>query len=73
MKIKCLSCHQEINVDHQAFSSFRGSLNCLNCGGVMEIQTLIGVLIWCYPLSGVNPDLAREPGEHNRYAGQKRI
>jgi len=40
MKIQCLSCGQEMNMDHQAFSNFRGSLKCLNCRGVMEIQTL---------------------------------
>jgi len=33
MRVKCLSCRQEMNMDHQAFSNFRGSLNCLNCRG----------------------------------------
>jgi hypothetical protein len=56
MKIQCLSCGQEMNMDHQAFSNFRGSLRCLNCRGVMEIQTMRGVLIWGYPLSNVNPN-----------------
>ena len=46
MRVKCLSFRQEMNMDHQAFSNFRGSLNCLNCRGVMEIQTMRGVLIW---------------------------
>jgi len=73
MKIKCLSCRQEINLDHQAFSNFRGSLKCLNCRGVMEIQTMRGVLIWGYPLSGMNPDLAAGSSEHNLYAGQNKI
>ena len=45
-------------MDHPAFSNFRGSLKCLNCRGVMEIQTMRGVLIWGYPLSDVNPDFA---------------
>jgi hypothetical protein len=39
----------------------------------MEIQTMRGVLIWGYPLSGMNPDFAARPSEHNLYAGQKKI
>ncbi len=42
MKVNCLSCGQEMNMDHQAFNNFRGSLKCVNCNGVMEVQTLGG-------------------------------
>jgi hypothetical protein len=73
MKIKCLSCDQEMNMDHQAFSNFRGSLKCLNCRGVMEIQTMRGVLIWSYPLSDVNPAFAGRTAERNFYSEQKKI
>jgi hypothetical protein len=73
MKMKCLSCGREMNVDHQAFSNFRGSLKCLNCRGVMEIQTMRGVLIWGYPLSGMNPDFSGGTAERNFYSGQKKI
>ncbi len=65
MKIMCFSCRQEIDSDHQAFSNFRGSLRCLNYRVVMEIQTMRGVLIWCYPLSDMNPDLAGGLSEHD--------
>ena len=65
MKIQCLSCGQEMNMDHQAFSNFRGSLRCLSCRGVMEIQTMRGVLIWGYPLSNVNPSATGRSAERN--------
>jgi hypothetical protein len=65
MKIQCLSCGQEMNMDHQAFSNFRGSLRCLSCRGVMEIQTMRGVLIWGYPLSDVNPNATGRSAERN--------
>ena len=71
MKIKCLSCGQEMSMDHPAFSDFRGSLKCLNCRGVMEIQTMRGVLIWGYPLSDVNPDLADRIAERNLQGEQE--
>jgi hypothetical protein len=56
MKIQCLSCGQEMTMDPRAFSNFRGSIKCAGCRGVMELQTIRGVLIWGYPLSDVNPD-----------------
>ncbi len=65
MKMQCLSCGQEMNMDHPAFSNFRGSLRCLNCKGVMEIQTMRGVLIWGYPLSNVNPNATGRSAERN--------
>jgi len=70
MKIQCLSCGQEMNMDHQAFSNFRGSLSCLNCRGVMEIQTMRGILIWGYPLSDANPDVTGRSAESRLQAEQ---
>jgi hypothetical protein len=72
MKIRCLLCGQEMNMDHQAFSNFRGSLECLNCTGVMEIQTMGGVLIWGCPLSDANPDFTGRTAERNLYREQKK-
>jgi hypothetical protein len=63
MKIRCLSCSQEMNMDHQAFSNFRGSIKCVGCRGVMELQTIGGVLIWGYPSSDVSPDFAGRTAE----------
>jgi hypothetical protein len=73
MKIKSLSCGQEMNLDQQVFSDFKGSIKCFSCSAAMEIQRIRGVLIWGYPLSGMNPDFADRASEHNLYAGQKKI
>jgi len=73
MRVKCLSCGQEMNMDDQTFSNFRGSLKCLSCREVMEIQTMGGILIWGYPLSDVNPDFVARPSEQNLYTGQNKI
>jgi Zn finger protein HypA/HybF involved in hydrogenase expression len=40
MKMKCLLCSQEINMKHQDFDNFRGSINCPTCRGVMELQII---------------------------------
>ena len=73
MKIDCLSCGQEMNMDYPAFSNFRGSLRCVNCRGVMEIQTMTGVLIWGYPLSDANPEFTGTTGDRNLYGEPKKI
>ena len=65
MKMKCLSCGREMNLDQQVSSDFRGSIKCFSCSAAMEIQTMRGVLIWGYPLSGVNPDYAERTVERD--------
>ena len=73
MKTNCVWCGRELNLDQHLFSDFKGSIDCFSCSAAMEIQTMRGILIWGYPLSGMNPDFAARPSEHNLYAGQKKI
>ena len=65
MKMKCLSCGRELNLDQQVFGDFKGSINCFSCSATMEIQTIRGILIWGYPLSGVNPDYAERTAKRD--------
>ena len=65
MKMQCLSCSREINLDQQVFSDFKGSIKCFSCSTAMEIQTMRGVLIWGYPLSDVNPNATGRSAERN--------
>lgn len=73
MKIKCLSCSQNMNLNHQAFRNFRGSLKCIYCNSMMEIQLLGGILIWGYPVQAVNHDFTGRTPETNPYGEQKKI
>ena len=73
MKMECLSCSCELDLDQQIFSVFNGSIKCSSCGAAMEIQTMMGVLIWAYLLSGMNPDFADRQSEDHLYAGQKKL
>jgi hypothetical protein len=65
MKMKCLSCGREMILDQQVSSDFKGSIKCFSCSAAMEIQTMRGVLIWGYPLSGMNPDYAERTTERD--------
>jgi DNA-directed RNA polymerase subunit RPC12/RpoP len=65
MKMKCLLCGREMNLDQHVSSDFKGSIKCFSCSAAMEIQTMRGVLIWGYPLSGMNPDYAERTTERD--------
>jgi hypothetical protein len=65
MKMNCLSCGSEMKLDQQVFSDFKGSIKCFSCSAAMEIQTMRGVLIWGYPLSGMNLDFTERTAERD--------
>jgi len=73
MKMKCLSCGREMHLDQQVSSDFRGAIKCFSCSAAMEIQTMRGVLIWGYPLSGLNPDYAERTAERDLQGEQDRL
>jgi len=45
MKIKCLSCGQQINLGDEIYY-LSGTVKCFYCRTVMEMQAARGVLIW---------------------------
>ena len=73
MKIQCLSCNRDINVEHQGFRTFKGSLKCVYCNRMMEIQMLGGILIWGYPVQGVDHDHSGGTPETSLYGEQKKM
>jgi len=44
MKIICISCEREVNLDHKVFEDYQGPVKCFSCGAMLEIQTSRGVL-----------------------------
>jgi ribosomal protein S27E len=44
MKINCISCEKEVNLDHEVFENYEGPVKCFSCGAMLEIQTSRGVL-----------------------------
>jgi ribosomal protein S27E len=44
MKINCISCEREVNLDHKVFKNYEGPVKCFSCGAMLEIQTSRGVL-----------------------------
>jgi len=50
MKVECLSCRYEINLDHKVFDDYSGQIRCYSCGAMMEVKTKKGVMFSLIPL-----------------------
>lgn len=44
MKVKCLSCGREINLDHWVFDDYEGPVKCFSCSKMMEVKTINGMM-----------------------------
>lgn len=44
MKIQCVICGREINLNHDVFENYMGSVKCFCCSAMMEICTRQGAL-----------------------------
>jgi hypothetical protein len=44
MKLKCMHCGSELNLDHHVFNDYEGSVKCFCCCAMMEIRTRKGGL-----------------------------
>jgi ribosomal protein S27E len=44
MKINCISCEREVNLDHRVFEDYEGPVKCFSCGAMLEIKTTKGVI-----------------------------
>jgi hypothetical protein len=53
MKVDCVSCGYEINLDHKVFDDYSGPIKCYCCGLMMEVKTAQGAVCHLMP-SGSN-------------------
>jgi ribosomal protein S27E len=42
MRVKCLSCGNELNLDHWVFEDYEGPLKCFSCAAMMEVKSTGG-------------------------------
>jgi ribosomal protein S27E len=50
MRVDCVSCGYEINLDHKVFDDYSGPIKCYSCGAMMEVKTTRGALCSLMPL-----------------------
>jgi ribosomal protein S27E len=44
MRMVCMGCGREVNLDHVIFDNYEGPVKCFSCGIMMEVKTVRGVL-----------------------------
>jgi len=42
MKIKCICCGRDVNLDHRVFEDYEGPVKCFSCSTMMEMKTIRG-------------------------------
>jgi ribosomal protein S27E len=42
MRVKCISCGHELNLDHFIFKDYSEPVKCFSCGAMMEVKTTGG-------------------------------
>lgn len=44
MRMVCIVCGKEVNLDHVIFQNYQGPVKCFSCGTMMEVKTARGTL-----------------------------
>ena len=39
MRVKCISCGNELNLDHGVFEDYSGPVKCFSCSAMMEVKS----------------------------------
>jgi ribosomal protein S27E len=42
MRVQCISCGYEFNLDHRVFNDYSGPVKCFSCSAMMEVKTAGG-------------------------------
>jgi ribosomal protein S27E len=51
MRVKCISCGNELNLDHGVFEDYSGPVKCFSCSAMMEVKSTGGEVYSIHPLA----------------------
>lgn len=51
MRVNCISCGEELNLDHGIFEDHSGPVKCFSCSAMMEVKTNGGEVYSINPLA----------------------
>jgi hypothetical protein len=60
MRVDCVSCGYEINLDHKVFDDYSGPIKCYCCGVMMKVKTEQGVMCHLMPSESNGLGIAEE-------------
>jgi hypothetical protein len=50
MRIRCICCGRDVNLDHRVFEDYEGPVKCFSCSTMMEMRTVRGFVDSVLPL-----------------------
>jgi len=51
MRVRCISCGNELNLDHWVFEEYSGPVKCFSCSAMMEVKSTGGEVYSINPLA----------------------
>jgi ribosomal protein S27E len=51
MRVQCISCGQELDLDHGIFEDYSGLVKCFSCSAMMEVKSTGGEVYSINPLA----------------------
>jgi len=69
MKIKCISCGRDVNLDHRVFENYEGPVKCFSCSTLMEMKTMRGLVDSLSFLRGMDQGAVGAPVKQNAGPG----
>ena len=51
MRVRCISCGNELNLDHWVFEDYSGPVKCFSCSAMMEVKSTGGEVYSINPLA----------------------
>jgi hypothetical protein len=67
MKVNCISCGYEVNLEHTGFEDYMGPVKCFCCGAMMEIKIAEGFVYSVNPLAILEDQASNNPSENPDY------
>jgi hypothetical protein len=67
MKVNCISCGYEVNLEHTGFEDYMGPVKCFCCGAMMEIKIAEGFVYSVNPLAILEDQVGNNPSENPNY------
>ena len=61
MKIRCICCGRDVNLDHRVFEDYEGPVKCLSCSTMMEMKTVRGIAHSISPMQRLEQGMEGTP------------
>lgn len=70
MKVNCISCGYEVNLDYTGFEDYVGPVKCFCCGEMLEVKIASGFVYSINPLAILNGQASNNPVKNPKFISE---